>query len=126
MFVDANNRFIETSVNILKRYDAGFQNPPYFGGCNSFGNVGAHITVIKPNEMNEITSAAENGLKQIIQGFPVLDFKIEKCKLVHKKSWHRKYFMKRNVDLLLLEVRACELDNVRENADYHLCNTHST
>ena len=114
MFIYVNNDFIETRVNILKTYDGRFQKPPYFGGCNSFGNVGAHITVIKPNEMNKITSARENGLKQIIQGFPVIDFKIEKCNLVHKKSWHRKYFIKRNVDLLLLEVRASELDNVRE------------
>ncbi|WP_420422035.1 hypothetical protein [Simkania sp.] len=68
-YVDLDDRYIHELIQHLPR--EGFSEPPYFGP----GLIGAHITVIMPEEWTSIQKVEECGTK--------VSFSLKECEIVH-------------------------------------------
>lgn len=97
VYVDVDDAFIYKLLPFIQ--EGGFEAPPYFGRSDL---VGAHITVIYPDEVKKY------GIKKIRETEEVISFTPKTCQIVHPQKWH-------DIDeVFLLVVDAPELDLIRE------------
>ena len=97
VYVDVDDRYIHNLVTFIQK--DGFEEPPYFG---ELGLVGAHITVIYPDEIKKY------GVDRIQECGEIIYFIPKECLVVHPPKWLA-------IDeVYLLVVEAPELDRIRE------------
>ena len=109
VYVDIEDGFIYRFIDQSSK--EGFDLPPYFGP----GLVGAHITVIYPDELQQYGLKDFEGLGERIP------FELKECQIVFPKSWE-------GVEqVFLVTVEAPILDEFREKYglpkrkyDYHI------
>lgn len=97
VYVDVDNKYIHELIQFIEK--SGFQKPPYFEDKDV---LGAHITVIYPNEMEQynIEKIDEIGLTIFFQ--PV------ECKLIIPPNW-------KEIDqVYFVVVDSPQLDQIRE------------
>jgi Swiss Army Knife, 2H phosphoesterase domain len=92
VYVDVDDAYIHELIGLIP----DFEEPPYFGKQG----VGAHITVIYPDEKCAISEIEECG--------ETIDFFPKGCIAVHPPNW------KEVEEVYLLIVEAPELDRLRE------------
>lgn len=97
VYVDLDDEYIHGLIPFIQQ--DGFQEPPYFGEA---GLVGAHITVIYPEEV------AKYGVKEIRESGEVISFVPQKCQVVHPPKW------KQIDEVYFIVVEAPQLDKIRE------------
>lgn len=97
VYVDVDDSYVYELIQFIEK--SGFQKPPYFGDADL---VGAHITVIYPNEMQEYS------LEQISEAGATIYFQPVECKLVtnpNSKEIDQAYF---------IVVDSPQLEQIRE------------
>lgn len=96
VFVDVDDAYIHQLIPFIQ--EEGFVEPPYFGNADL---VGAHITIIYPEEVKAY------GIEAIEEEGEVIHFTPKKCKIVYHKrnGMEAAYF---------IIVEAPELDQIRE------------
>ncbi|HSW87395.1 MAG TPA: hypothetical protein VLG49_07865 [Rhabdochlamydiaceae bacterium] len=93
VYVDLDDAYIHQLVTFIQ--DEGFEEPSYFGNENL---VGAHISVIYPNEMNK---------DKIEEYGEMIHFEIKGCEVVHPPNWQ-------GIDeVYIIVVESPELDRIR-------------
>lgn len=97
VFVDVDDNYIHELIKFIEK--EGFVKPPYFGDCL----VGAHITVIYPEEMTE------QPIEEIGQ---TIHFTLRECQVI------RPHKMEGIEEVYFIVVEAPELDVLRQK--YHL------
>jgi hypothetical protein len=110
IYVDIDDDYIHKLISFIEK--DGFEEPPYFDGE---GLVGAHITVIYPNDMKKYHVGEIKELGQTIRFTP------KKCQVMHPPGW-------REMDeVYFIVVDAPELDRIRQKYglpqkkyDYHI------
>lgn len=95
LYVDLDDQYVHKLIPFIEC--DGFQEPPYFGD----GLVGAHITVIYPQEMEEY------GIRQIEECGETISFCPQRCQVVHPSR------MKGVDEVYFIVVEAPELDEIR-------------
>jgi hypothetical protein len=93
VYVDLDDAYIHKLISFIQ--NEGFEEPPYFGAGDL---VGAHITVIYPDEMNQL---------QIEEDGKVVDFTLKTCEVVHPPKW------KEIDEAYFIVVDAPALDQIR-------------
>lgn len=112
VYLELCSDYILNTIHILSAYDNRFVRPPYFGGYNSFGNAGAHVTIL--DDIEEMDHAKrEQFLKWIAEKKPIIDFKLLECKFLFVKSWHRRFLVAQNVDICIIEVESENLNEIQ-------------
>jgi len=97
VYVNVDDEYVHKLVSFIK--DEGFEEPPYFGDA---GLVGAHITVIYPDEVKKY------GIKEIQECGKTINFTPKKCQVVRPPKWEK-------IDqVYFVVVEAPELDQIRE------------
>lgn len=96
VYVDIDDAYIHTLISFLQ--EEGFESPPYFGREDL---IGAHITVIYPDELTcDVSHIEEYG--------DTIHFIPEKCSIIQPSDWQ-------GVDAIyLVLVQAPALDRIRE------------
>lgn len=110
VYLDVDDEYIHKLVAFIQ--DDGFEEPPYFGSADL---VGAHITVIYPDEVKKY------GIKEVQECGETIHFTPKECKVVHPPRWQE-------IDeVYFIVVEAPELDRIREKHglpkreyDYHI------
>ena len=93
VYVDVEDAYVHRLISLIQ--EEGFVEPPYFGS----GLVGAHISVIYPDEMNQ---------REIEECDKMIQFTPITCEIVHPLKWN-------GIDeVYFIVVEAPELDQVRE------------
>lgn len=96
IYVDVDDSYVHSLLPIIKKY--GFGAPPYFGKP---GLVGAHISVISPDELNK------NGIARINEVGRRIKFKLKRAKVETPPNW-------KTVDqVYFIEVEAPALAKLR-------------
>ncbi len=96
VYVDLDDEYIHKLVSFIQ--EDGFEEPPYFGK----GLVGAHITVIYPEELKKFI------IGEIQECGEAIDFTTKKCEVVYPSRWQ-------GIDeVYLITVRSSKLDRIRE------------
>lgn len=105
MYVKIDDSYIYDLVNLIRK--EGFEEPPYFGE-----GVGAHITVIYPDEMEGIQGIEECG--------KLIDFTPQGCQVVHppRLPVDQVYFI--TVDAPDLDALREKYGLPRRQYDYHI------
>jgi len=112
VYLELCSDYILKAIHILSAYDNRFVRPPYFGGYNSFGTAGAHVTILDDvREMEHVKR--EEFLKWISEKKPIIDFKLRECKFIFVKSWHRRFLLAQNVDICIIEVESEKLNEIQ-------------
>ncbi|MGL4348647.1 MAG: hypothetical protein ACRCSV_04240 [Chlamydiales bacterium] len=97
VYVDVDDKYVHELIQFIEK--SGFQKPPYFGDTDL---VGAHITVIYPNEMEQYN------LEQINETGSTIFFQPVECKLVTPPNW-------KEIDqVYFIVVDSPQLDQIRE------------
>jgi hypothetical protein len=96
VYVEIDEKYIHKLVAFIQK--DGFEEPPYFGSSN----VGAHITVIYPNEIQKY------GTREIQECGEKIFFTPKECQIVHPPRWEGMD------EVYLIVVEAPELDKIRE------------
>lgn len=97
VYVDLDDNYVYKLISFIQQ--DGFQEPPYFG---SPGLVGAHITVMYPEETKKY------GIKEMKEYGSTISFVPTKCQVVHPPRWE-------GIDeVYFIVVEAPELDKIRE------------
>lgn len=105
IYVKVDDAYIHNLIPFLA--SEGFEEPPYFGRPDL---VGAHITVVYPDEVKKY------GLKTLHELGQTISFTLENCKVIHPPRW-------KGVDeVYLIVVDSPELDQIR--AKYGLSKRH--
>jgi hypothetical protein len=109
VYVDVDDDYIHKLVPMIQEY--GFEEPPYFGNA---GLVGAHITVIYPDEIKN------HKISEIQEYGESISFTPQRCEAVYPPTWH-------GDEAYFIVVEAPELDAIREKYglpkrkyDYHI------
>lgn len=76
VYVDVDDRYIRELIKFIKK--EGFEEPPYFGRSDL---VGAHITVVYPEEMKKYNVQCIEECGTSIQFIP------RSCQIVHPPRW---------------------------------------
>lgn len=97
VYVDIDDAYIHDLISFLK--EDGFEEPKYFGTSDL---VGAHITVIYPDEIKEY------GAKGIAECGEKIPFAPKECKIAHPPQWED------NESVYFIVIDAPELDQIRE------------
>lgn len=97
VYVDLDDEYIHKLISFIQQ--DGFQEPPYFG---SPGLVGAHITVMYPEETEKY------GIQEMKECGEVIFFTPQKCQVVHPPRW------KEIDEVYFIVVDAPQLDEIRE------------
>jgi len=95
VYVDLDDAYIHKLIRFIKK--DGFEEPPYFGND---GLVGAHISVIYPGELNQVSAIEECG--------EIVYFSPESCKIVQPPHW------KAGEEVYFVVVEVPKLDSIRE------------
>ena len=95
VYVAVDDAYIHDLVHWIE--PDGFEEPPYFGP----GLVGAHITVISPEEMQK------HGVRKIDEIGQTIRFTPRLCKVAHPGRW------KEVEEVYFIEVESPELDQIR-------------
>jgi hypothetical protein len=97
VYVDVDNEYICKLVTFIQK--DGFEEPPYFGNPDL---VGAHITVIYPDEVKRY------GIGKIQECGETIYFTPKECKVVYPPKWQE-------IDeVYLVVVKAPEFDRIRK------------
>lgn len=96
VYVDVDDDYIHRLVSFIE--EDGFQEPPYFG---DFDLVGAHISVIYPDEMEKFA------IGDIDECGKRISFALRAGEVVHPPKWVYD-------EVFFLSVDAPELDKIRE------------
>ncbi len=110
VYVDVDDAYIQELVTFIQK--EGFVQPPYFGSPDL---VGAHISVIFPDEMKQY------GVERVEECGEKIEFVPKECEVVHPPKWE-------GIDeVYFVVVEAPELDRIREKYglpkrkyDYHI------
>ncbi|MBS0621829.1 MAG: hypothetical protein JSR80_02580 [Verrucomicrobia bacterium] len=97
LYVDIDDEYIHQLVLFIQK--EGFEEPPYFGRPDL---VGAHITVIYPDEVKEY------GISEIQECGEVIDFTPRECQVVRPLN------LQEVDEVYFLSVDAPALDRIRE------------
>lgn len=97
VYVDLDDEYIHKLITFIQQ--DGFEEPPYFGDP---GLVGAHITVMYPEE------ATKYGVKEIRECGEMVSFVPKKCQVVHPPRW------KEIDEVYFIVVDAPQLDQIRK------------
>jgi len=97
VYVDLDDEYIHKLITFIQQ--DGFQEPPYFGDA---GLVGAHITVIYPEETTKY------GIQEIEECGEIISFVPKDCRAVHPPRW------KRIDEVYFIAIEAPQLDKIRE------------
>lgn len=97
VYVDLDDEYVHKLITFIQQ--DGFQEPPYFGDASS---VGAHITVIYPEEITKY------GVMDIKECGEVISFVPKECQLVHPPRW------KEIDEVYFIVVESPQLDRIRE------------
>ncbi len=97
VYVDLDDEYVHALITFIQQ--DGFQEPPYFGDA---GLVGAHITVMYPEE------TAKYGIKDMKECGEMVFFVPKKCQVVHPPRW------KEIDEVYFIVVDAPQLDKIRE------------
>jgi hypothetical protein len=96
VYIDLDDDYIHKLIAFIK--DDGFEEPPYFGA----GLVGAHITVIYPEEITKY------GIEEIQECGEIIFFTLKDCKIVHPPKWQK-------IDeVYFIVIDAPQLDQIRQ------------
>lgn len=97
VYVDIDDKYVHELIQFIEK--SGFQKPPYFADPNL---VGAHITVIYPDEMKEYS------LEQIKEVGTTIYFQPLECNLATPPNW-------KEIDqVYFIVVDSPQLDQIRE------------
>lgn len=97
IYVDLDDSYVHKLVTFIQK--DGFEEPPYFGSPNL---VGAHITVIYPDEVEKY------GINDIQECGKTIHFTPKDCKIVRPPNWEE-------IDeVYFIVIDAPELDEIRE------------
>lgn len=96
LYVDVEDGYIHKLIREIE--SEGFIEPPYFGSSDL---VGAHITVMYPDEMKEY------GIQDVEECGQTIEFSLKDCQLVSPPRW------KEVESVYVLTVEAPELDSLR-------------
>lgn len=97
VYVDVDDAYVHELIQFIQK--EGFEEPPYFDGP---GLVGAHITVVYPEEMKKY------GVKSIEECGTSIYFTPRTCQIVHPPRWQE-------IDeVYFIVVDAPQLDNLRK------------
>jgi hypothetical protein len=96
IYVKVDDAYIHQLISFLQ--SQGFEEPPYFGKPEL---VGAHITVVYPDEVKKY------GLKTLSEEGSIISFTLKNCKVIHPPQW------KEVDEIYLIVVDAPELDSIR-------------
>lgn len=97
LYLDVDDAYIHKLISLIQ--EEGFEEPPYFG---SPGLVGAHITVIYPDEMKKLV------VGKIEECGQTLPFAVQGCEIVHPPRWQK-------IDeVYVIVLAAPELEKLRE------------
>lgn len=97
VYVDIDDQYIHKLISFIQ--EQGFDKPSYFENSDL---VGAHITVIYPDEMKEY------GIKEIRECGQEIAFALKECQIAHPPKW------KEGENVFILLVEAPELDRIRQ------------
>lgn len=97
VYLDIDNKYIHELIQFIEK--SGFQKPPYFEDIDV---LGAHITVIYPNEMKQYN------IQQIDETGLTIFFQPVECKLVTPPNG------KEMGEVYFLVVDSPQLDQIRE------------
>lgn len=97
VYIDLDDEYVHKLITFIQQ--DGFQEPPYFGDASL---VGAHITVIYPDETTKY------GIKEMEECGEVISFVPKKCQVVHPPRW------KEIDEVYFIVVDAPQLDQIRE------------
>lgn len=97
VYVDVDDDYIHKLIKFIQPY--GFEEPPYFGNP---GLVGAHITVIYPDE------AEKYALGELKECGETITFKPKGCMTVQPPNWEEV------TEVYFLVVNAPKLDKIRK------------
>lgn len=101
VYVDVDDAYIHKLIAFIE--NDGFEEPPYFGNSHL---VGAHITVIYPEEMKKYN------VPRIQESGDIIYFVPKECKVAHPPKWRK------IEEVYFIVVEAPELDRIR--AEYGL------
>jgi hypothetical protein len=96
VYVDLDDAYIHSLIPFIQK--EGFIEPPYFSNPDS---VGAHISIIYPDEMEQY------GLSEIPECGQIIHFDPVECKVVHPPRW------KEIDEVYFIVVDAPQLDAIR-------------
>lgn len=97
IYLDVDDQYVYKLISFIEK--DGFQAPPYFGSPDL---VGAHITVIYPDE------AKKYKIKDIEEHGEKIYFSPKICQIVHPPQWE-------GIDeIFLVVVDSPELDKIRQ------------
>lgn len=97
IYVDVDDKYVHDLIQFIEK--SGFQKPPYFEDSNL---VGAHITVVYPDEMKKYN------LDQISESGTTIHFDPVECKLITPPNW-------KEIDkVYCIVVNSPQLDEIRE------------
>lgn len=97
VYVELEDEFIHKLVEFIRQ--DGFEEPPYFGKSNL---VGAHATVIYPDEM------VQYDIDEIQETGQIIFFEAKDCRIVKPPRW------KEIEEVYFIVVDSPELDKMRE------------
>lgn len=97
IYVDVEDNYIHQLVSFIE--DEGFEKPPYFGSPQL---VGAHITVVYPDEMHQ------DKVQRSYIPTQQISFTLKECQIVHPLR------LKEIDEVYLIAVESPELDTIRQ------------
>ena len=101
VYVDVDDEYIHKLVTFIQK--DGFKEPPYFGNSDL---VGAHITVIYPDEIKKY------GVERIQECGEIIHFVPKECQIVRPPKWQE-------IDeVYFVVVEAPNLIELERNMDY--------
>lgn len=98
VYVDITDEYIHQLVTFIQK--DGFEEPPYFGDRDL---VGAHISVIYPDEIKKY------GIREIQECEKLIYFTPKECKIIHPPNW------KEIDEVYFIVIEAPEIDRIRVN-----------
>lgn len=97
IYVDLDDGYIHKLTPFIQQQ--GFEEPPYFGSPDL---VGAHISVVYPDELTKY------GIKEISELGEKIHFSLTGCNVVHPPNWEE------IEEVYFIAVDAPELDEIRQ------------